>query len=60
MKYHITDTQGNLVRGNFASYQAAFTFLISRGRYDWKITTLTTKAINNYYEKKRCIHFHRS
>ena len=47
MKYHITDSQGNLVRGNFASYQAAFTFLISRGRYDWTITT-NSKTTNNY------------
>jgi len=44
MKYHIYDTQGSLV-GKFKSYQAAFTFLISRGRYDWKITTLTTKTL---------------
>lgn len=43
--YHIYDIYGNLVKGNFTSYQAAFTFLISRGRYDWKITTLTTKTL---------------
>lgn len=52
--YHIYDTQGSLV-GKFNSYQAAFTFLISRGRYDWKITT----KLQNY-EKGRRIHFHNS
>lgn len=53
MKYHIYDIYGNLVRGNFTSYQAAFTFLISRGRYDWTITT-NSKTTNNYdTESKR-------
>lgn len=51
--YKVSDTQGNLVRGNFASYKAAFAYLISKQRYDWKMTT-NSKTTNNYdTESKR-------
>jgi hypothetical protein len=49
MMYYIYDTQGSLV-GKFKSYQAAFTFLISRGRYDWKISNTNSKILK--YEKR--------
>lgn len=56
MRYNITDSQGNLVRGGFTSYQAAFTFLISRGRYDWIINSKNTSN----YDKSQDRSWHRN
>lgn len=35
-QYLVYDSQGMMI-GRFNTYQSAFTFLLSKGRYDWKI-----------------------
>lgn len=35
--YDIYDSYGQLVRGNFPSYQKAFNFCFINQRYDWNI-----------------------
>lgn len=36
-KYSIYDSYGYLIRGNFNSYRAAYTFKIVMNRLDWTI-----------------------
>ena len=36
-KYTIYDSYGHIVRGNFTSYKAAYTFKIVMNRLDWTI-----------------------
>ena len=35
--YCIIDSTNRLVKDKLPTYQSAFAFLISRGRYDWRI-----------------------
>lgn len=43
MKYNVYDTCGKLVKANFPTWKAAFTFLIMNQRYDWTIVKHKTK-----------------
>lgn len=36
-KYTVYDSYGYIVRGNFPSYKAAYTFKVVMNRLDWKI-----------------------
>lgn len=40
--YKVFDTTGAWLR-TFSTYEQAFTFCISRGRYDWPIKTVTIR-----------------
>lgn len=35
--YSVYDSVGNLVKSGFPTYKAAYSFIISRQRYDWII-----------------------
>lgn len=36
-RYIVYDSYGYIVRGNFSSYKAAYTFKIAMNRLDWTI-----------------------